>query len=48
LVQKGSNLKEETIILLPGGKIFMSQNKNGDIIMKGEVTSVFSGFINIK
>jgi diaminopimelate epimerase len=48
IIQKQENKKEEIIIELPGGELFISKNKEGEIIMRGEAKSVYSGEINIE
>ena len=47
MAKKKDDSKKDIIIYLPGGKLFVSENKEGEIIMKGEVKSVFSGLIDI-
>ena len=47
IAQKGKNNGEEIVISLPGGKLFMSENKDGEIIMRGPAVSVFSGLVEI-
>lgn len=41
------NTDKEIIIKLPGGKLFLSENKRGDIIMRGEAKNVFNGITEI-
>ena len=47
VARKYRNCDKEIIISLPGGKLFMSENKEGDIIMRGGAVSVFSGIVEI-
>lgn len=42
-----TNRDKEVVINLPGGKLFMSENKNGEIIMRGPAVSVFNGLVEI-
>jgi diaminopimelate epimerase len=48
IIRKGKKKEEEIKIILPGGELFISQNKEGEIIMKGEAKSVFSGEVFIE
>ncbi|MDO8660011.1 MAG: diaminopimelate epimerase [Candidatus Parcubacteria bacterium] len=43
----GKKNSEEIIINLPGGKLFMTENKMGEIIMRGPAESVFNGLVEI-
>ena len=47
IARKYKKIKKEAIIQLPGGNLFMSENSDGDIIMRGEATSVFSARLSI-
>ncbi|MFA6274317.1 MAG: diaminopimelate epimerase [Candidatus Paceibacterota bacterium] len=47
VLNKNKKKKEEIIINLPGGQLFISENKDGEIIMRGEAKSVFSGMFEI-
>jgi diaminopimelate epimerase len=40
-------VKKEITIELPGGKLFISENKEGEIIMRGEAKSSFSGEVDL-
>ena len=48
LLRKLKNAPEEIILELPGGKLYMSENKEGNIIMRGPATSVYSAMIELK
>lgn len=47
LAKKKNIIGKEIIIELPGGKLFMSENENEEIIMRGPAVSVFSSIIEI-
>jgi len=47
LARKNEGAEKETKINLPGGTLFMSENKEGDIIMRGGAVSVFSSMIYV-
>ncbi len=48
LAQKNkNNLTEEIKFNLPGGQLFISENEKKEILMTGEIQSVFSGLIQI-
>ena len=47
VARKYKNANAEITINLPGGKLFMSENKGGDIIMRGGAISVFSGLVEV-
>ncbi len=38
---------KEVVIHLPGGDLFMSENKKREIIMRGSANSVFSGLVDL-
>ncbi len=38
---------EEVKISLPGGDLFLSENENGEIIMRGPAKSVYSGLVEV-
>ena len=46
-LKKINAINSEIVINLPGGKLFMSENENGEIIMRGEAKNVFSGVVDI-
>jgi diaminopimelate epimerase len=46
VARKSKSANAEIVINLPGGKLFMSE-KDGEIIMRGEAASVFSGLVEI-
>ncbi len=48
LARKFHNINESITIELPGGKLFLSENKEGDIIMRGEAKSIYTGMIYVK
>ena len=45
--RKYKNADVELITELPGGKLYMSENEQGDIIMRGPAVSVFSGIVEV-
>ncbi len=45
--RKFKNADSEIKINLPGGSLFLSENKEGEIIMRGEATFVFDGAFEI-
>jgi len=45
--RKYKNADKNAVISLPGGKLFFSENKNGEIIMRGPAQSAYSGIINV-
>ena len=45
--RKYENTLKEVVIHLPGGKLFVLEKENGEIIMKGEAKSVYFGLIEI-
>lgn len=47
VARKYKNVDQEVTIHLPGGDLFMSENKEGNIIMRGPAISVFSGIVEI-
>ncbi len=47
IIQKQNNGEQEIVIELPGGELFLSENEDGEIIMRGEARSSFSGEINL-
>jgi len=47
LARKNKKADTEITINLPGGKLFLSENKDGEIIMRGEAKSTFSGIFEI-
>ncbi|HEV7424466.1 MAG TPA: diaminopimelate epimerase [Candidatus Paceibacterota bacterium] len=48
VARKYKNADKEIIMQLPGGKLFMSENNEGDIVMQGPAVSVFSSMIYVK
>ncbi len=48
LARKHKKVEQEVIINLPGGKIFLTENEKGEIIMRGEAVNVYSGVVEIK
>lgn len=48
VVRKDKETPRDITICLPGGKLLMSENEKGDIIMRGEAVSVFSSMIEVK
>ncbi len=42
-----NNKDKEVVMNLPGGKLFMSENEQGEIIMRGPAVSVFNGLVEI-
>ena len=44
---KHKNADSEITIQLPGGKLFILENKEGDIIMRGPAVSIFSSMVEI-
>ena len=47
VVKKSKNEAGEITVILPGGKLYLSENKDGEIIMAGEAESVFSGMVSV-
>jgi diaminopimelate epimerase len=47
LAQKLKRADKKLTIELPGGKLFFSENQEGEIIMRGPATYVFEGSINL-
>jgi diaminopimelate epimerase len=47
IARKNKIADEEASIFLPGGKILLKENKDGEIIMSGEVETSFSGMTEI-
>jgi diaminopimelate epimerase len=47
LARKNRNADKNVIISLPGGKLYLSENIDGEIIMRGEAINVFSGIIDV-
>ena len=47
LARKNGNMGKEIIINLPGGKLFLSENDEGEILMRGLVANVYSGMIYV-
>lgn len=47
VARKIKDAEKEITVELPGGKLFMSENADGDIIMRGRAESVFSGLIEM-
>ncbi len=47
IIQKQGSKELEITIELPGGELFISQNEDGEIIMRGEARSTFSGEIYV-
>jgi diaminopimelate epimerase len=47
LLRKQRDVSKDISIDLPGGKLFFSENVDGDIIMRGQAESVFTGIIKI-
>lgn len=43
VIQKEKKSESEFIIELPGGELYIKENENGEIIMRGEAQSSFSG-----
>ena len=48
LARKHKKVAEEVSINLPGGKLFLTEKKNGEIIMRGEAVNVYSGVVYVK
>ena len=48
LVRKYKNADTGVIINLPGGQLFLSENKDRDIIMCGEAKSVYNGVVYVE
>jgi len=48
IVRKISDAEKEININLPGGNLLMSENLNGDIIMRGPAVAVCRGMVEIK
>jgi len=48
VARQNKNAEQEIIIKLPGGDLFMSENEEGDIIMRGEAESVYTGMVYVK
>ncbi|MBP9715182.1 MAG: diaminopimelate epimerase [Candidatus Pacebacteria bacterium] len=48
LLRKLKNISGEITIHFKGGKLYMSENEEGDIIMRGEAKSVYTGMIYVK
>lgn len=45
--KKKKGTKGEVVTHLPGGDLFLSENKEGEIIMKGPAKSTFSGIVEL-
>lgn len=48
ILRKHKNAPRDIVINLPGGKLFLSESKDGDIIMRGPTESVYSGMVYVK
>ena len=48
LLRKLKNISGEITIHFKGGKLFMSENQEGDIIMRGEAKSVYTGMVYVE
>jgi diaminopimelate epimerase len=48
ILHKHKGAPNDLVINLPGGKLFMSEDAEGDIIMEGPAVSVFSSMIEIQ
>ena len=48
IASKNKKIDKEIIINLPGGKLLLSENEDGEIIMRGEAVSVYSGMVYVK
>lgn len=48
IIQKKDKIKDEITIKLQGGDLFIKENENGEIIMKGEAKSVYDGMIYVE
>ncbi len=46
--RKHQNAEKEITIQMPGGKLCMSENAEGDIIMRGPAESVYGGMIEVR
>ena len=47
IARKYKNADVEITINLPGGKLFLKENENGEILMRGEAVNVYSGIIYV-
>ncbi len=47
IIQKENNIDSKITIELPGGELYISENENGEIIMRGEAKSSFAGEVNL-
>lgn len=47
VLRKVKNAPKDLVINLPGGKLFFSENNEGEIIMCGEAASVYSGMVEL-
>lgn len=47
IIQKQKNAEPEITIELPGGELFISKNKDEEIIMRGEAKSVYKGEVYV-
>ena len=47
VARKERGADPELTIELPGGKLYMSENKEGEIIMRGPAVSVFGGVVEV-
>jgi diaminopimelate epimerase len=47
IIQKQKEIDSEIVIELPGGELFVSQNEDGEIMMRGEAKGTFSGEVYV-
>ncbi len=48
LLRGKGNQEKEITIQFPGGKLFLSENENGDIMMRGPAVNVYGGLVEVK
>lgn len=47
IARKYKNAEKQIVISLPGGNLFLSENKEGEILMLGAATNVFGGIVHV-